>query len=199
MNKRPPGPAGKLKLVQAMQTLLVHKDFNSITTANIARTAGVNEALIYRYFGDKRGLLHQVLADYLETFLKQMSIDLKGVEGALNRLSKLIWTHIYLYDHNRVFAKILLLEVRNYPGYYDSETYRTVKIYTRMILELIEEGVRTREIRNDIAPTLMRQVILGAIEHVCLPVIIFNREMDLKGVHEELCRTLFAGIACTKR
>ncbi|MFP4453651.1 MAG: helix-turn-helix domain-containing protein, partial [Desulfobacterales bacterium] len=51
-------PPGQIKIENALRTLLVQKDFNSITTAEIARTSGVNEALIYRYFKDKRGLLH---------------------------------------------------------------------------------------------------------------------------------------------
>ena len=198
MKSEQPGPAGKIKLADALRELLEKKDFNSITTANIAKTADVNEALIYRYYGDKRGLLHHLLADYLDSFIKQISIDLKGIEGAVNKLRKLIWTHIYLYDHNRVFAKILLLEVRNYPGYFASETYRTVKVYTQMILELIEEGVENREFRNDISATLIRQIILGGIEHLCLPAIIFDREVDVDLLHNELCSVIFKGIQLIK-
>ncbi|MEK6196201.1 MAG: TetR/AcrR family transcriptional regulator, partial [Deltaproteobacteria bacterium] len=54
-------PPARLKLAAAMRRLLRTKDFNSITTAEISRTAKANEALIYRYFKDKRGLLHHVL------------------------------------------------------------------------------------------------------------------------------------------
>jgi TetR/AcrR family transcriptional regulator, fatty acid metabolism regulator protein len=194
MKSEQPGPAGKFKLAEALRELLEKKDFISITTANIARTAGVNEALIYRYYGDKRGLLHHLLSEYLDSFIKKIAIDVKGIEGAINKLRKLIWTHIYLYDYNRVFAKILLLEVRNYPGYFTSETYRTVKVYARMILELIEEGVENGEIRNDISATLIRQIILGGIEHLCLPAIIFNREMDVDALQKELCNVIFKGI-----
>ena len=59
-NQRRKGPPGKIKLAKALRVLLEEKDFNSITTAEIASTAGTNEALIYRYFGDKRGLLHRL-------------------------------------------------------------------------------------------------------------------------------------------
>ena len=51
-------PPGKIKIAEALRILLKEKDFNSITTADISRTSGVNEALIYRYYKDKRGLLH---------------------------------------------------------------------------------------------------------------------------------------------
>ena len=51
-------PPGGIKIAMALRDLLENKDFNSITTAEIAQASGVNEALIYRYFGSKRDLLH---------------------------------------------------------------------------------------------------------------------------------------------
>ena len=74
-------------------------------------------------------------------FIKQISIDLKGIEGAANKLRKLILTHIYLYDHNRVFAKISAPRSSHFiRNDFASETYRTVKVYTQMILELYRGG-----------------------------------------------------------
>ena len=60
-----PHAPGKTKIMAALRSLLEDKEFVSITTAEIARNAGVTEALIYKYFHDKRDLLHQVLAEYL--------------------------------------------------------------------------------------------------------------------------------------
>jgi AcrR family transcriptional regulator len=113
-------PPGKIKIAEALKLLLREKDFNSITTADISRTSGVNEALIYRYYKDKRGLLHDVLAEYLEDYVEKMAFEMKGIKGATNKLRKLIWATIYLYHQDRVFAKILLLEVRNFRGYFES-------------------------------------------------------------------------------
>ena len=148
--KERPLPPGRIKIVQALKSLLEEKEFSAITTAEIAKTAGVTEALIYKYFRDKRDLLHQILGEYLEQYRSQMDRDLKGIKGALNKLRKLIWFHINVYATNRVFAKILLIEVRNYPDYYKSETYSRVKEYSNIVLQIIEEGTRDGEIREDV-------------------------------------------------
>ena len=103
----PSDPPGKIKIAEALKTLLREKDFNAITTADISRISGVNEALIYRYYKDKRGLLHDVLAKYLEDYVEKMELDLKGIKGAANKLRKLIWDMIYLHQQNRVFSRIL--------------------------------------------------------------------------------------------
>ena len=192
--KEKPLPPGRIKIVEALKVLLEEKDFGAITTAEIAKTAGVTDALIYKYFKDKRDLLHQILSDYLEQYRAQLMQDLGGIKGAFNKLRKLIWSHINVYATNRVFAKVLLIEVRNYPDYYKSETYERVKEYSDIVLKIIEEGVQNKEIRNDISPKLMRYGILGSIEQVCLSGITFNRKIDPDDLTEQLCEFCFNGI-----
>jgi TetR/AcrR family fatty acid metabolism transcriptional regulator len=192
--KARPSPPGRLKIVASLKTLLAEKDFGAITTAEIAKTAGVTEALIYKYFKDKRDLLHQILSEYLEQYRAQITYDLKGIKGAFNKLRKLIWSHINVYATNRVFAKILLIEVRNYPDYYKSETYERVREYSDIVLSILEEGIRNKEIRDDISPKLMRHGILGSIEQICLSGITFGREIDPDDLTEQLCEFIFKGI-----
>ena len=189
-----PLPPGRVKITWALKSLLEKKEFNAITTAEIAKNAGVTEALIYKYFKDKRDLLHQVLSEYLEQYGVQLQQDLKGIKGALNKLRKLIWSHINVYATNRVFARILLVEVRNHPDYYKSETYELVTIYSNTVLSMIQEGIREGEIREDLPPKLIRHGILGSIEQVCLSSIIFGRDLDPDDLTEALCEFIFKGI-----
>jgi TetR/AcrR family fatty acid metabolism transcriptional regulator len=192
--KTKPLPPGRVKIIQALISLLEHKEFNAITTAEIAKRAGVTEALIYKYFKDKRDLLHQVLREYLEQYGVQLEHDLKGIKGALNKLRKLIWSHINVYATNKVFARILLVEARTHPDYYKSETYNLVKQYSDTVLNLIEEGVRSEEIRDDLPPKLIRHGILGSIEQICFSGVIFGREISPDKLTEDLCELLFKGI-----
>jgi AcrR family transcriptional regulator len=192
--KEKPLPPGRIKIVQALKSLLAEKEFSAITTAEIARSAGVTEALIYKYFKDKRDLLHQILSEYLEQYRAQIRQDLKGIKGTLNKLRKLIWSHINVYATNRVFAKILLIEVRNYPDYYKSETYSRVKEYSNIVLQIIEEGIREKEIRDDVPARLIRHSILGSIEQVCLSGITFEKEINPDALTEQICEIIFRGI-----
>jgi AcrR family transcriptional regulator len=187
-------PPGHIKIVEALRSLLMEKEFSAITWSDIAQTAGVNEGLIYKYFKDKRNLLHKVLEEYFKDYLAKLENDLKGIDGALNKLRKLIWSVINTSNEDRVFAKIIFLEVRNFPGYFESQSYRLVQDYAQMIKELIEEGIRTGEIRKDISSWHLRQIILGSIEHLCLPGVIFNQEINPDVLTEELCRILFTNI-----
>ncbi len=187
-------PPSRVKIARALKVLLQNKDFNSITTAEISRVAGVNEALIYRHFTDKRGLLHAVLADYLNDFVSSLKFDLKGIKGAVNKIRKFVWASIHYYNDDRVFSKIQLLEVRNFPGYFESETYQIVRQYAGLLLDIISEGIEEGCLRADIEAVNIRQFILGAIEHYCLPAIIFGYDIDNDRVADSLCEVLFDGI-----
>ena len=187
-------PPGKIKIADALKTLLKEKDFNSITSAEIAATSGVNEALIYRYYKDKRGLLHHILSKYLRESESQIDFYLRDTRGTFSKLKQVIWHTFDTYDKNRIFAKILLIEVRNFPGYFKSETYALAKHYSFIILDLLKEGIENGEIRNDISAWHMMQAIIGAVEHLILPSLIFNRKLDIDACTENLCRILRHGI-----
>jgi TetR/AcrR family transcriptional regulator, fatty acid metabolism regulator protein len=188
-------PPGGVKIMEALKLLLQEKSFDAITTAEISKVAGANEALIYRYFKDKRGLLHKVLAEYTLDHLLQIRSDVNQVQGALNKLRKLMKGTISFHKKNRVFSQILLLDVRNYPGYFDSDAYELVKQYARLIDEIVEEGIRNGEIRDDVSLACVKDVIVGSIEHACLRSVVFKREFDEESLARNLTETVIGGLA----
>jgi hypothetical protein len=51
-----------------------------------------------------------------------------------------------------------------------------------------------REIRDDVSPSIIRQIILGALENICLSAVAFDRVMSPDELSEYLCELLFSGI-----
>jgi len=66
-------------------------------------------------------------------------------------------------------------------------------------LNVIEEGIKSGEIRNDIPAKFMRQVLLGGLEYICLREVIFDKEINPDELAENLCKLLFSGIAQAKK
>ncbi|MDK9709094.1 MAG: TetR/AcrR family transcriptional regulator [Desulforhopalus sp.] len=187
-------PPGKMKIIEAMRTLLDTRTFESITISEIAVTAGVTEGLIYKYFKDKRDLLHHVLKEHYEQFLVQIDRDLQGIDGALNKLKKIIWSSIERYANHRVFARIILLEVRNSDDYFQSDAYALVRQFNRLIIDIINEGIAGGEIREDIPPSYIRNAMFGTIEHSCLNRAIFNEAVSTNDAAKVITELLFKGI-----
>ncbi len=187
-------PPGYIKITEALRTLLKEKEFEAITWAEIAEVGGVNQGLISKYFKSKRNLLHQVLKQYYEQNLSDAERAVNGVEGAFNKLRSLIRFNVHAFSKERVFARIVILEVRNSPGYFQSDTYKLVKRSGNMMAEILEEGIRTGEIRDDISPRHMRRVIQGATEHLILPGLLFDREICPDELTDIVCTLVFPGL-----
>ncbi len=192
--KDPISPPGKAKIVNTMRKLLEERNFSSITISEIARDAGVTDGLIYKYFNNKRDILHHVLQEHYELFLELIERDLKGITGALNKLRKIIWASIDRYANHRVFARIILLEVRNSDAYFKSDAYLLVRRFSRMVLGIIKEGVAAGEITDNVPPPYIRFIIFGSIEHACLNRVIFNDKISTDETAEKITRLIFDGI-----
>jgi TetR/AcrR family fatty acid metabolism transcriptional regulator len=186
-------PPGRRKIIDAFTRLMQSRDFNSVTTADIADAAGVTEGLIYKYFDSKKDLLYQVLSDLFTQFHHTVLERIAGTPSAIEKLKIVIRSSIEYYAAHRVFARMLLLEVRNSRDYFASEAYAMVRTYARNILDIINEGIRRGELKSDIDPLILRKIILGAIEHACLGEIIFSRQLDAQAMTDRIATILFNG------
>ena len=189
-----PRSPGRIRIESALVTLLAQKAFCLVTTGEIAKTAGVTEALIYKYFKNKQDLLHQVLARYLRRYHARLRRDLMGMEGGVNKLKKLIEFQVHVFAANRVFAKIMLLEVRPHPDYYESETHELVRIYWDVLREIFREAEAEKEIRADLAPEILGRMIQGAIEQSCMPGLVCEKGIQPDVIFGTICSVLLKGI-----
>lgn len=185
---------GRIKISKALKALLKEKSFDTIKWREIAKTADVSEALIYKYFNSKRNLLLEVLNEYMCDYLKVLCQQLEGVEGAFNKLKVVVHSTLSAYRESEVLAKILIVEVRSDPGYFTSESYEEVQKYSGILLDIIDEGIRLGEIRDDIPPSHIRQMIMGVIEYMSLSMVFFKKIIDPEVYTDEICKIIFSGI-----
>lgn len=114
---RKTNPPGRIRIMESFAGLMAHKDFHSITTAEIAKNASVTEGLIYKYFKDKKALLYQVLNDHFTEFQKTIEDRISLESGSLAKLELIISTSLKSYGENRLLARMIMLEVRNSPAF----------------------------------------------------------------------------------
>lgn len=135
-HNRKTNPPGRIKIMKSLSILMADKDFHSITTAEIAATAEVTEGLIYKYFKDKKDLLYQVLNEHFLEFQAKIENRIVNEETCVEQLEKIILSSLESYMDNRIFSRILLLEVRNSLAFFDSGAYEMVRKYSQTILNL---------------------------------------------------------------
>lgn len=188
-------PLGHIRIIETLVTLLREKEFRDITIAEIARVAGVAETLIYKYYRNKQDMLYQTIRTYAEYYLSEIEARIASVEGVFNRIRQVISIYINTYNVDMTFTRIVLIELRNTLGYYDSDLYRVLRSADNTFSNLVQEGMRNGVIRNDISPDFMGQFILGSIEQVCRSAIIKREYLPVVTVTDQISKLVLDGIA----
>jgi AcrR family transcriptional regulator len=141
--------------------LFSQKGYHGVKTSDVARKARRNEALLFRYFGDKRGLLQDVVDGYqlppndppfddpdqypVDKFFKAISVG---------------WFRTYVArpEYFRVVRYCLLEDPKLLKGYL--KHYREKRIIP--ILTYISQRQEAGEIRDDVSPLTLMIGFAGA-------------------------------------
>ena len=72
----------RARILAAARELFALKGTRGTTTREVADKAGVNEATVFRHFGTKHALLHEMLDHYCES-RDQMRVTVESLQGSL--------------------------------------------------------------------------------------------------------------------
>ncbi len=150
--------ATERKLLRASSSLFAEKGYENTRTLEIAKAAGVNEALIARYFGGKEGLLVAALKDEesIQTVMKSKHAcpangietlsEAKDFEQALLQFFKL--------SEDQISQKEQSMRIATSRAFVDTEVAEMVKsriIEQRnpMIQTAFSEFTKTKKISKD--------------------------------------------------
>lgn len=83
-----------IKILNAFSDLLIEKGYQGATTKLVAKESGVNESTVFRHFGDKRGLLNDLVDEYMKdlstTFSKmnKVAFETNDIEAEMILMAK---------------------------------------------------------------------------------------------------------------
>lgn len=176
------------------RALFEAKGYQGTTTAQIAEGAGVPEGTLFEDFHTKRDLVIALLERDIEVYLDFLELQLRGIEGALNRIRKFIWSHLYTWRRRRFIARFLLLEIRQDPGFYQSHAHDLMLRYEEDLMGLIRDGIQEGSIRADVDTEMVRNVIFGGIEQTALHWALQEEPFDVDATTKQLCDLVFRAI-----
>lgn len=189
------GESKKRLILKVANEVFAEKGFQQATISQIAQKAKIAEGSIYDYFKNKEDLLFSIPEARMEKFLSGLHEHLKGIKGALNKFRKLIWYHLNFYEKNKDYTRILLLDLRQNPRFNQSKAYGMIRQYSKIILQLIQEGKKEKAIRMEIDPHILRDLILGTIEHFTIRGFIMGRFPNLAEAADDLYDQIVSGVA----
>jgi len=154
-------------ILRSATRIFSRKGFGEAKISEIARGAKLASSGIYTYFKGKEEILFAIIEAFMTTSQKDLIDHLQGIEGSENKLRKAIWFHCKSYSGNRNEIKIIL-EARSYPRFYQSAAYQALKTYAGLITAIINEGIQDGTFPGLSSPMILRDMILGTIDHIAI-------------------------------
>ncbi|MDF1748304.1 MAG: TetR/AcrR family transcriptional regulator [Alphaproteobacteria bacterium] len=183
---------------KAARMVFSQHGFDAAPVNEIAAEAGISEGSIYKFYTNKRDLLHTVLRTWYLGMIDDFKAKLEGIEGTRARIHIVIWQHLKSIKESPDLCRLFYSEVRNAPDYYSTELYDMNREYTRVLMGILAKGMAEGDIRTDTSPALVRDVIFGGIEHHVTAYLMNRGDFDYEVVAQQLSRLVFCGIAADK-
>lgn len=191
--------ARKQSILQAAIEVFSNGSFNNSSISEIAKRANVAEGTIYQYYKNKEDLFFSIPIQKTIEFTEELDLHLQGITGAFNKIRKFIWYYLYFFKMNPAYGRILMLEMRVSGSFIKTKTYNFLKKSTSRILEVVKEGQKEGVVRKDVNVYVLRQLILGILEHVVTRWLLKGRKYDLMEYYEDVAKLITNGISAPRK
>jgi AcrR family transcriptional regulator len=152
-------------ILVAARDVFTEKGYHEALISDIADRAGVVEGSIYRFFANKRDLLVKTVEHWYEDMLAHDEEPLRGVRGTWNRIRFVVRHHLATIRREPALSRLALQELRPDPDYRKTRLFQLNQAYTHRIVEIVKAAMASGEFRSDASPSLVRDMIYGAVEH----------------------------------
>lgn len=100
--------ASKQALLDAAIAVFSERGYDAATTKEVAKRAGVSEALITRYFEGKKGLLLEIVKSFSQEMPEDTPASLPWTKDLKEELKQLFAFHCRQHETNAAFMKVVL-------------------------------------------------------------------------------------------
>ena len=144
------------------------KGFQETTIAEISRASGVSEATVYEYFNSKEELLFAIPEEITRESVEEFKKILPYLKGAEHKVRAIVLGYLTLYQENPRYSSLVLLQLKNNKKFQQTRAYELIRDIARLLLDCIKEGIEDGTFKADLDPYLVRAMLLGTIEHLCV-------------------------------
>lgn len=158
------------ELLDAALTLFVEKGFAATRSEEVARAAGVSKGTLYLYYPSKEELFKAVVRQKLANLIAEGQALVESFEGdsskLLGELMSAWWQRVGATPAAGIH-KVVLAEVRNFPGLAQFYTDEVIIPADRLFCSAVERGVARGEFRrlpvHEVAHALIAPIIFMAL------------------------------------
>jgi TetR/AcrR family transcriptional regulator, fatty acid metabolism regulator protein len=186
-------------ILAAATRVFAGKGYVSASITDIAREADISDGLIYKYFANKRDLLERVLKVFYEKTIADLETQVAQGRNFESRLYALVSGHLAAFVSDIDLCRLFISEVRTASDYRGSAIQQLNRRYTQILIKIVEQGIADGEIKGDLDPRLVRDMLFGAIEHTSWRHVRGIRPLEVPPIARAMTDILLNGLAVRRR
>ena len=174
----------KAKIINAGIKLISTSGYNAVTTSSIAHQAGVSEAIIFKYFKNKEGLLKEVSANAINEIIENVSIIpfKQNIERSKDFkfedfIKSIIYERFRFLEKNIELLKMLAIEMQ-YSTKMKSQVKTMLFPKGFEIYESVRNIIKEKTKISDLKASAVCRILLGIIESAVIQKYLL--EIDIK-------------------
>ena len=168
-------------------------DFHRANLREIAKRAGVSFASIYKYYGNKEGLLFGTIDSALQRLTERTIDHLKGIEDLKQRIRKTFWVELDFYERNPEVGRILFL-ILPFRKWMEDETYKQEK-FVNLYVEVLRQGQKDGILNPIVRPGVFLDIIHGIVMMRFMMWIYRGQKESLTADFNELFEMMWRAIS----
>lgn len=155
----------KSQIIKATLDIISERGFGNITTAEIANRVGISEGAVFKHFSSKAEILQEVLIFIRNTLLPLAQNVAREEISPDKKLKKILYNKFQFFTMYPGVPKVIFSEqVHLADEYLKNLLLTTVKSYSQVIHNIIEEGMEKGLFKRDIDLQLATEAYLGLIQ-----------------------------------
>lgn len=154
--------------------------YEKTTTLEIARRMEVSEATVFSYFASKRDLCIQVVKGWYDEISEELEREVPLVTGTRAQLHFIVRKHLVtLMQEGTGMCKLVLSEGRSADEEFSGVIADLKRRYTAPLMKVLTAAQRSGEVRPDMPPPLLRDMVYGSMEHVLWDYMVNRNKPDI--------------------
>lgn len=169
----------QLEIIEASLDIIKENGIENLTTKKIAEKIGISEAGLYRHFKSKLEITLEILNYFKEKAIETLN-SIPENYSKVEQIKYILEKKAKEFSEKPGLVVLILLEEIIPPQPVLTEKIREIiSLNKTKLKEIIVEGQRNGEIRTDIDPEILFQIIIGSFRFIVTRWRIENFKYDI--------------------
>jgi AcrR family transcriptional regulator len=179
------------QIADAARELIIRYGSEHITGRRIAKEIGITEGAIYRHFKSKRDILSFLIEDIEATLVADIERGMTSGATPLQVIDNTMKSHISSIEQRRGVTFLVIAEIISLGDKkLNRQASEVLNRYTGRIGDIISEGVKSGEIRDDVPPGTAAILLSATIHGLVNLWALSNYSFSLEESYLSLWRML---------